>query len=152
MGKLSFIVEKSGTSSEQINLTSTYSSSGTIFNQSSSSANNGTGTTNSSSAFWSRTLKFSMANGILVTLSSESLENLTPSEPNSLTLYDDAETINESNRYNSTSRRFNAKCSNRNNATTGTHSNHGNNKNGVREAVLLLFKEKNGRYALCRVI
>lgn len=163
MGKLSYIVEKAGTSSEQINLTSTYASqnnsnsasSVSIFNLSSSS-NSGTSGTFSSSSFWSRTLKFSTANAILVTLSAADQETLSPSEPNSLTLFEQAnfgvDGTEETARFNSASRRSNSKSPSRHGSTlAASKSSSSGSAGGIREAVLLLFKEKNGRYVLFRV-
>lgn len=156
------------------------------------SSSSGNTSHNSSNSFWSRTLKFTTASGILVTLSPsttaaegdtsvhfsrsttsffQEVMNSSPSnsEPNSLTLYQDDQnsadlgeslpnTSSSSSRspftFNSASRRANSKSPSRGGqlASKVFSSQQSTSANqGIKEAVLLLFKEKSGRYVLCRV-
>ena len=154
------------------------------------SSSSGNTSHNSSNSFWSRTLKFTTASGILVTLSPSTIAaegdtsvhssrsttsffqevmNSSPSnsEPNSLTLYQDDQhsadlgdlpNTSSSNRspftFNSASRRANSKSPSRGQLASKVFSSQGPTSTanqGIKEAVLLLFKEKSGRYVLCRV-
>lgn len=170
-----------GSSSSYLNSTAYHNSSASIFNLSSASTTSVTvsgGSTSTSNSFWSRTLKFTSANGILVTLSStadelpsrssiflsggQEVSSPSTSEPNSLTLYDESQdlggdlaiTSSSRNPFNSASRRANSRSPA--SRKTGSSvlspvSSSSSTAGGIKEAVLLLFKEKSGRYVLCRV-
>lgn len=154
IGKLSYIVEKAGTSTEQLN---TYSG---LSSLSSSSTANITAMHNSSSTskIWSRTLKFSAANAVLVTRVPSTQTTVSNSTTGFEMDHDDTLTsirsdtdmtdvldlsriqLNSIGRRNKAPSRVNSFC------MSQTNPNDSGN-----EAALLLVKEKNGRYILCRV-
>lgn len=177
IGKLSYIVEKSGTSSEQfnasynsnslLNLTGGGNSSGL-----SNNLNNSLSTT--SSKIWSRALKFSLANAVLVvrsaapatvgetlSLSADFLNDTSLNHNNLLDVanFSDSFDLNDSIKFNSANRkRSNSKSPLRmsgGNLLSVINSQQNSLKSGSQfkghEAMLILFKEKNGRYTLCRV-
>ncbi|OTF72680.1 Rho/RAC guanine nucleotide exchange factor-like protein, partial [Euroglyphus maynei] len=171
IGRLSFIVERSGTATSSEQLNASYNNSSAINNGCSSPHatvhNSLSNSSISSSKIWSRTLKFSTAHAVLIVRSSPN----PGSEPETLnmetsitqTLLDVA--INHSNgecsegndllRFNSTARQRSSSKSpirvNGSNSLSLSQQCPGKSKmNGDREAMLILFKEKNGRYTLCR--
>nr|XP_027201963.1 probable serine/threonine-protein kinase DDB_G0282963 [Dermatophagoides pteronyssinus] len=193
IGRLSFIVERSGTATSSEQLNASYNNNGGSSSINNNIMSNSTHTIlhnslsnsssiSSSSKIWSRTLKFSIAHAVLIVRSSNVSDSETINMDTSITqtsslLLSDIANINHSSLSNvdcSESNDFLLRSSSnvrqRSNSKSPIRINNGSscnslslsqqqqqqypgNKskiNGDREAMLILFKEKNGRYTLCR--
>ena len=191
IGRLSFIVERSGTATSSEQLNASYNNNGGSSSINNNIMSNSTHTIlhnslsnsssiSSSSKIWSRTLKFSIAHAVLIVRSSNGSESETINMDTSITqttsLLSDIANINHSSltnvdcsesndfllrssnvRHRSNSKspiRINNSSSNSLSLSQQQQQQYPGNKskiNGDREAMLILFKEKNGRYTLCRV-
>ncbi|KAH9415232.1 hypothetical protein DERP_006324 [Dermatophagoides pteronyssinus] len=192
IGRLSFIVERSGTATSSEQLNASYNNNGGSSSINNNIMSNSTHTIlhnslsnsssiSSSSKIWSRTLKFSIAHAVLIVRSSNGSESETINMDTSITqttslLLSDIANINHSSlsnvdcsesndfllRSSNVRQRSNSKSPIRINNNSSSNSlslsqqqqqQYPGNKskiNGDREAMLILFKEKNGRYTLCR--
>lgn len=192
IGRLSFIVERSGTATSSEQLNASYNNNGGSSSINNNIMSNSTHTIlhnslsnsssiSSSSKIWSRTLKFSIAHAVLIVRSSNGSESETINMDTSITqtsLLSDIANIHHSSLSNvdcSESNDFLLRSSSnvrqRSNSKSPIRINNGSSSNslslsqqqqqqypgnkskinGNREAMLILFKEKNGRYTLCRV-
>lgn len=169
IGKLSYIVEKSGTSSEQFNASYNSNSLLNLTVGGNGLSNNLNNSLSTSSKIWSRTLKFSLANAVLVVRSatpatvaetlSLSADFLNDNNLLDVAHFSDSFDLNDSIKFNSANRkRSNSKSPLR--MSGGNSLSIINNQQNLlksgnqfkgHEAMLILFKEKNGRYTLCRV-
>lgn len=146
IGKLGYLVDKSGTNSDQIASGGRHSPSNNYTSTATSPSSSGP-----TSKLWGRTLKFSHAMAVLVSRSLANIDNEGGADHHAnLDIYDDAqsETPNADEIFKLTSLtkpRSNSKSPSRINLSLSA------TKAPEKEAMLMLFKEKNGRYVLCRV-